>query len=82
MGPEYKFDSLRLKSRASPNKVTNSGFGILMHGNPYSVGSRPVQTVLDFSFLLCCYILFSFCLDFCFICPASIQYFWQCIFLL
>lgn len=82
MGPEYKFVSLGFKSTASPNKVTNSRFGILMRGNPYSAGSRAVHIVLDFSFLLFCYFLFSLYLDFSFVCQIFIQYFWQCIFLL
>lgn len=69
MGPECKFASIGFKSTASSNKVTNSGFGILMPENFYSVGSRPVYIVLDFSFLLfhCFFFnfpcIFSFCLS-------------------
>lgn len=71
MGPQYKFASLVFKSTASPNKVTNSGFGILMHGKPYSVGSRSVHIALDFSFLHFCY-FFIFPISWFFLCLSSI----------
>lgn len=58
MGPEYKFASQGFKSRASPNKVTNCGFGVSVYGNPYSVRSRQVHIVLDFSFLSFLLLLF------------------------